>query len=1029
MSFLTVFVRSPGDVIYFALMAGVLLACLFMVIGQHIRAHTVVTGRLLRGIGGALTGWWVLLMASLISVFVPSVVPVLMVLERAVALVMIMMLGWAFALDEQTQLSLRGFWVAVLGSALAIAAAILTGIAGGDGSATGGTADLLWGLAPLALLILTTVVFARRWRAILDAPLKAVWSGVLLAGNTLAVLQLWQGEPILQLGAGRLALVTSTAVACAVIYRAMVQQMQGAAEAAVSAVQGNGMPGLRAMESPAPAPRSVPRQLTAGERDSVQLLRALGLIIEETAPRQIPQQIVRATAEMLRADIGALIRFQDVNYADVTYAYDRGRGKVLPGVSINLENQPTLRNAIERGQQRPLLPDRNESELQDLYPRLTVETIGPAYLQPLTRSGKVIAVLLIAFPFTGRELNESEIESLRGIGVMAGSLLALSDEAEEARQMAEERAIQAMAKGLPLSQITDQQVMTDRRNAYLELQFARTEISQLNGQLRALEQRLAYERNRLVRVLGDSEEDLSLSQRIMAINEEQLTLRQERAQMQSRLQQLESVLMTVTEASDHKMIVAALTSLRRERDELEAQRDRLQAQVEAMSRGMYGREAVQVTVSEMGEERSALQVERDQLRARLGEMEDELRQLGVDVTDDGIAQVIGKLMQERHDLQVKVAEFEHERESWSRKVAQLNQRLAGVRDAETRLSELQRQVQNLAVDREMATLQLDKMRKQRDELALRVQKFNDYRERMNATIEGLRSELEAARQSVGGDAGAVTGRANNPLVMELSRSMGRITELERELKAARARVGRSTDQPRAVGQQQIDAMIELAQELRSPLTSITGYLDLLLKESVGILGDMQRRFVQRVIANAQRLAGMVDDMVRLAAFDAGRVNLTLEPTDVVAVVEAAITELSVGLREKGIEVDLSVDDGVPLVLGDKDALKQMVGQVMTNAYLASPNDGVIRVGVMAQHSPAGVRIRVEDSGEGVPPEAEEQVFARRYQAENPLLPGLGDTGVAMAVAKALVEAHQGQIWLERPAAGGTAVVVHLPAVG
>jgi signal transduction histidine kinase len=111
-------------------------------------------------------------------------------------------------------------------------------------------------------------------------------------------------------------------------------------------------------------------------------------------------------------------------------------------------------------------------------------------------------------------------------------------------------------------------------------------------------------------------------------------------------------------------------------------------------------------------------------------------------------------------------------------------------------------------------------------------------------------------------------------------------------------------------------------------------------------------------------------------------------------------------------------------------VKQIVGQTLTNAYLASPVNSIIRVSVapnLVTDQRAGVIIRVQDSGVGVPPESADEVFKRRYESENPLLPGLGDTGVAMAVAKALTEAHNGLMWIDSGDSSGTTINITLPA--
>jgi len=216
------------------------------------------------------------------------------------------------------------------------------------------------------------------------------------------------------------------------------------------------------------------------------------------------------------------------------------------------------------------------------------------------------------------------------------------------------------------------------------------------------------------------------------------------------------------------------------------------------------------------------------------------------------------------------------------------------------------------------------------------------------------------------------------------------------------------------------------------MTSIVGYVELLLNESAGILGEMQRKFLQRVSANVTRLTSMMEDLTRITTLDAGRFTLVPERVDVVSVIEDAITAASTTLREKGLTVHLNLEDGMPPARADHDALSQIIGQLLTNAYLASPPGSEMFVTARrdSRRTRAGVADRVlvsiEDRGGGIAPEDQSRVFARKYKAENPLIQGLGDTGVGLAIARALIEAHGGEIWLESRTGIGSTFSFTLP---
>ena len=234
------------------------------------------------------------------------------------------------------------------------------------------------------------------------------------------------------------------------------------------------------------------------------------------------------------------------------------------------------------------------------------------------------------------------------------------------------------------------------------------------------------------------------------------------------------------------------------------------------------------------------------------------------------------------------------------------------------------------------------------------------------------------------------------------------SELERQLNEAqnaldcRRRPPRNAAKARGVSQPQViyrpdnpELILGMVQELRTPMTSIVGYVDLMLNELAGILGEMQRKFLQRVSANITRLASMLEDLTRITFLDAGRFTLMPEPVDVVGLIEDAITSASNQLREKGLTVHLNLDDDIPPVRADRDAISQIVGQLLTNAYLASPPGSAIYVTAHRQPPKNGkypgemMFVSIEDRGGGIAPEDQARVFARKYKAENPLIQGLG----------------------------------------
>ena len=263
---------------------------------------------------------------------------------------------------------------------------------------------------------------------------------------------------------------------------------------------------------------------------------------------------------------------------------------------------------------------------------------------------------------------------------------------------------------------------------------------------------------------------------------------------------------------------------------------------------------------------------------------------------------------------------------------------------------------------------------------------------------------------------------------ELNQATDKIKQLVEIIHRQKEDVGQSEEQ-RAKDQ----FIASISQELRTPMTSITGYTDLLLGELVGALADMQRKFLQRIKANTERMGSMLNDLIGVSAIDAGQLKLQIEPLDMAEVIEDTIFGARAQLEEKEILLDVDVDENLPLVKADADYAHQIMTNLLSNACKCSPAGGRIGIRAMAYdrrefgESAIGyLLVSITDSGGGIAPEDQSKVFDRFYRAERPLIAGLGETGVGLSIVKALVDAHGGQIWVESEMGVGSTFNYILP---
>jgi two-component system phosphate regulon sensor histidine kinase PhoR len=220
----------------------------------------------------------------------------------------------------------------------------------------------------------------------------------------------------------------------------------------------------------------------------------------------------------------------------------------------------------------------------------------------------------------------------------------------------------------------------------------------------------------------------------------------------------------------------------------------------------------------------------------------------------------------------------------------------------------------------------------------------------------------------------------------------------------------------------------LSQELRTPMTSIVGYTELLMNEQVGTLDDTQRRFLQRVQANIERMGALLNDLMGVTAIDSGKLDIELEPVNVERAFDRALQNARFRLAERELNAHLEIGEVEPIYL-DPDCFQQIADNLLNNACKSSETGTTIHLTAHEERDEAGrafLHFSVTDTGEGIAPEDRARVFERFYRADSALISGLGETGVGLAIVKAMVEAHRGQVWMETEMGQGTTFHVTLP---
>ena len=212
-------------------------------------------------------------------------------------------------------------------------------------------------------------------------------------------------------------------------------------------------------------------------------------------------------------------------------------------------------------------------------------------------------------------------------------------------------------------------------------------------------------------------------------------------------------------------------------------------------------------------------------------------------------------------------------------------------------------------------------------------------------------------------------------------------------------------------------------ELRSPLTSIKGFVEL-LERSSDDMSDRQREFVEIILKSTDRLVELVNDLLDVARIEADHVEINRRPIDVGEVVQEVVELIRPRVEAKGQHLTSYAAPVAPPALADPGRVRQIVANLLTNAHLYTPEGGTIHIGVEPDR--AWVQIVVEDSGVGMSEEEVAHIFDRFYRAGNRSSSNPG-TGLGLSIVKSLVDLHFGQVTVDSEPGRGTIFRVRLPA--
>ncbi len=354
-----------------------------------------------------------------------------------------------------------------------------------------------------------------------------------------------------------------------------------------------------------------------------------------------------------------------------------------------------------------------------------------------------------------------------------------------------------------------------------------------------------------------------------------------------------------------------------------------------------------------------------------------------------------------------------------------NQQLQGQQDL---VAASKSEVETLRSQLQTALEQLDKNRSQAESLAAIVASQED----TQTTLAHLQTENQRLQQTARSQVMLQELPQTKTDTGELRLALEEVARLQIELQEIGQKVDELASQPKenAAPAAQIEEIANIVQELRQPMSSILGYTDFLLGESIGILGTMQRKFLERVKMSTERMSKLVDDLVRVTS--PGSDNWRSLPSDRIdlnQVLNDATALVSDLLHTRSVSMKMEAPDELPQLTLERESLQQALVNLIENAAEISPSGSEIILRARLEgddHKQRYILLQITDQGGGIPVEYMPRVFSRFSQNDGKPIPGTAIKGANLSIVRVLVENVGGRIWVDSDPGVGSTFSILLP---
>ncbi len=233
----------------------------------------------------------------------------------------------------------------------------------------------------------------------------------------------------------------------------------------------------------------------------------------------------------------------------------------------------------------------------------------------------------------------------------------------------------------------------------------------------------------------------------------------------------------------------------------------------------------------------------------------------------------------------------------------------------------------------------------------------------------------------------------------------------------------------AVDQAKTEFVSLASHQLRTPLSAINWYTEMLLAGDAGAITDDQKNYLEEIYHGNQRMVDLVNALLNVSRMELGTFIVEPEPTNIIQLAQDVVKEQNPQITQRKIQLTVKFAKDIPVMQVDPKLLRMVFQNLLSNSVKYTPEGGAVTMSIQRDDKDNAVAITVADTGYGIPKEQHDKIFSKLFRADNVREQDTDGTGLGLYIVKSIVEQSNGKIWFESEKDKGTTFHVTLPLAG